>query len=370
MSKHPCAFIIDVPDPQNTCFVAIPMNKEESSAPPYAGITDIIKSAANSQEIRAHRTDEEPGRKISDDIANGISSAKIVVAVIGPNKNGAYNANVMYELGRAHALGKPTVILSCKTDGAKDPFDIHDFYHIDYDSTELADSDKTKCLTKTLSDHIRKLLEKAQEQEGLVDPAASRVHAESLRLCSRPEIRANLKMFFSLSQSLQKFITEPKDYMESLAKTMKNIFDSSEKVTKETSYKLINKWNDYKRCYESIPSELFLSAQEDKVYAKAMQEILGFAEQIHKDKVSVTEDAKDSYDKIKSNLLFYKNSNDNFPELFSKEHKTDLEDLLQNKDRQQEFFDLCGKATNLAFVQGAILKRSNLMVCDLIELID
>jgi nucleoside 2-deoxyribosyltransferase len=54
---------------------------------------------------------------ILHDIAQGVVDSKIVVAEITPA-----NQNVFYELGYAHALGKPTILLA--EPGKQLPFDI------------------------------------------------------------------------------------------------------------------------------------------------------------------------------------------------------------------------------------------------------
>ena len=65
---------------------------------------------------------------ILHDIAQGIIDATIVVAEITPA-----NQNVFYELGYAHALGKPTILLAER--GKQLPFDISGFRVLFYDNT-------------------------------------------------------------------------------------------------------------------------------------------------------------------------------------------------------------------------------------------
>lgn len=66
---------------------------------------------------------------IISDIANSIREAAVIIADITPD-----NANVFYEVGYAHALGKPTILLSDKKRD-KLPFDVSAFRTLIYDNT-------------------------------------------------------------------------------------------------------------------------------------------------------------------------------------------------------------------------------------------
>jgi hypothetical protein len=62
------------------------------------------------------------------DIAQQIIGAQAVIAEITP-----VNANVYYEVGFAHALGKPTILLADKE--TKVPFDVSPFRILFYENT-------------------------------------------------------------------------------------------------------------------------------------------------------------------------------------------------------------------------------------------
>ena len=65
---------------------------------------------------------------ILQDIINGLVDSDVVIAEISPT-----NANVFYELGYAHALRKPTVLLARR--GGTLPFDVSAYRVIFYDDT-------------------------------------------------------------------------------------------------------------------------------------------------------------------------------------------------------------------------------------------
>lgn len=106
---------------------------------------EVIKPACSQNGYKTLRADDvfRPG-VILQDIRNGIIDSDIVIAEITP-----VNANVFYELGYAHALDKPTILLANrKTD--KLPFDISGYRVIFYDDTIGGKSDVELTLIKHL----------------------------------------------------------------------------------------------------------------------------------------------------------------------------------------------------------------------------
>jgi hypothetical protein len=90
---------------------------------------EVILSQAEAAGYEVVRIDEKPGPGvIFQDIQREIEQADIVIAEITPA-----NPNVFYELGYAHALGKPTILLAQRE--AKLPFDIQSFRVVFYNDT-------------------------------------------------------------------------------------------------------------------------------------------------------------------------------------------------------------------------------------------
>jgi nucleoside 2-deoxyribosyltransferase len=89
---------------------------------------DIVAPAARSLGLDVVRADEIYGvRPIMDDIVRGIVDADVIIAEVTTR-----NSNVNYELGMAHALGKPVVIISQSTEDI--PFDYKHVRAIIYDT--------------------------------------------------------------------------------------------------------------------------------------------------------------------------------------------------------------------------------------------
>ncbi|HMD76232.1 MAG TPA: hypothetical protein VKG86_02540 [Terracidiphilus sp.] len=90
---------------------------------------EVIQTQADAAGFDVVRIDEKCGPGvIFQDIQREIEQAEIVIAEITPA-----NPNVFYELGYAHALGKPTILLAQR--GAALPFDIRSFRVVFYNDS-------------------------------------------------------------------------------------------------------------------------------------------------------------------------------------------------------------------------------------------
>ena len=92
---------------------------------------DVIKNVCEKNGYIVYRADEglDTGL-ILNDIVSAIRNSALVIADITPD-----NPNVFYEVGFAHALNKPTILLNEKNQREKLPFDISGFRTIFYDNS-------------------------------------------------------------------------------------------------------------------------------------------------------------------------------------------------------------------------------------------
>ena len=90
---------------------------------------DVIAPVARDMDFAPYRADDvyHPGLVLQD-IIQGLVESEVIVAEITPP-----NPNVFYELGYAHAMGKPTILLAER--GRDLPFDIRGYRCIFYDNT-------------------------------------------------------------------------------------------------------------------------------------------------------------------------------------------------------------------------------------------
>jgi hypothetical protein len=91
--------------------------------------TDVILPVTRSFGLRPYRADEVygPGNLLAD-IVDGIETSQIVIAEITPP-----NENVFYEVGYAHALKKPTILLADQT--KRLPFDLTGYRCLFYENS-------------------------------------------------------------------------------------------------------------------------------------------------------------------------------------------------------------------------------------------
>ena len=136
---------IDIEAVTNTCFVAMPFQAVFESE-----YEKVIKPAVQANGLECVRGDEIYTRQsIVEDIWRSIRRARIVVAEISGR-----NPNVMYEMGLAHAIGKPIVLLT--RDQADVPFDLKTLRYVYYD---IAEPDWGTYLGDQLARLIQKILE-------------------------------------------------------------------------------------------------------------------------------------------------------------------------------------------------------------------
>lgn len=110
----------------DTCFVMMPF------AAPLGGYYEsVYKPAIDKAGLRPVRADAEifGAGKIMDQIWSGIRGAKVLVAELTTR-----NPNVFYELGLAHALEKPVVLVSSNEGDV--PFDLQHIRVIYYDMND------------------------------------------------------------------------------------------------------------------------------------------------------------------------------------------------------------------------------------------
>lgn len=114
---------------------------------------DVIKRVVEDEfHLRAYHVGEVSGSGIIlDDIVKGIAEAKVVIADITPT-----NENVYYELGYAHALKKPTILLAEKSKTI--PFDIGSYRRLIYENTIGG--------KRRLMEGLKKQLEAVLDREG------------------------------------------------------------------------------------------------------------------------------------------------------------------------------------------------------------
>jgi hypothetical protein len=116
-----------------TDFFANPVRGDAFVVMQFSGFeelySDVIEPLTKEFGLHPYRADQVYGPgNIMADIIRGIETAQIVIAEITPT-----NENVFYEVGYAHALKKPTILLAEKN--KKLPFDLSGFRCLFYENS-------------------------------------------------------------------------------------------------------------------------------------------------------------------------------------------------------------------------------------------
>lgn len=99
------------------------------SEPYHQLYQEVIRPVVEGFGLRAYHVGEVFGPGIIlQDIVQGIVESEVIIAEITP-----VNQNVFYELGYAHAIGKPTILLAER--GKQLPFDVSGYRVLMYDNT-------------------------------------------------------------------------------------------------------------------------------------------------------------------------------------------------------------------------------------------
>lgn len=143
---------IDLGTLTNSCFVIMPFSPTYQKE--YEGIIRPAVEDAGLVPIRADEIYSKP--QVMADIWKCLKCAKIVIAELTGR-----NTNVFYEVGLAHALGKPVIIITRNQDDV--PFDLKALRYLYYNTEDPFWGEN---LRKALSGMLRKLLK--EEEYGTV----------------------------------------------------------------------------------------------------------------------------------------------------------------------------------------------------------
>ena len=110
-------------------------------------VEDIVRRAIQETGWRVfqHGGAIRPGAELTTNILDAIRGADLIIADVSRQ-----NPNVLYELGFAHALRKPTILLASIKSGSRLPSDLSGLEYILYDPANLDRlADEVKAVTKT-----------------------------------------------------------------------------------------------------------------------------------------------------------------------------------------------------------------------------
>jgi hypothetical protein len=155
------------------CFVIMPFSREFDDV--YAAIRVAVEGAISDRAPRCFRLDEaRPAGRITDRLLAELRAATLCVADLTGAK-----PNVMWEVGYAMALGKPTVIV---VQSLRDlPFDLKDMQSLEYDRNQLSQT-LTRPLRGMVVDTVGQIAEVRSGREDPQDEIIAGLRGELLEL--------------------------------------------------------------------------------------------------------------------------------------------------------------------------------------------
>ncbi|HVU32896.1 MAG TPA: hypothetical protein VHE61_05640 [Opitutaceae bacterium] len=161
----PYVIAVDVADITDKCFVAFPFAVAKGADHP---ITDIVEKALVKARLGVFWINQETlARDIVATIRLSITQAPVLIAICTPGPDGKPNANVMYELGLADALGKPTLVMT--TDPELLPVDVRNRGAFVYREQDLATEAGRKALINKLVIALQDLQARRAEAWAILD---------------------------------------------------------------------------------------------------------------------------------------------------------------------------------------------------------
>lgn len=161
--------IVSLGQPKSSCFVLMPFNSGSQSL-----YERVIRPAVEATGLLCVRADEIFSRpQITHDIWKEIRACALLIADLTGK-----NPNVLYELGLAHAIGKPSIIITRNEEDV--PFDLRALRYLYYDTNEPFWGER---LRELLRDVCMKVT--AEEEFGTVFEGIAQVDLEvMLPACS------------------------------------------------------------------------------------------------------------------------------------------------------------------------------------------
>jgi len=129
-------------DPRLT-FVLMPFTDELTEI--YQAFVKPVVESAEFGLVCKRADDIKSNRAVIQDIWKSLCEARFVIADLT-----GFNANVMYELGIAHTLGKETILIYQRGAEVKFPFDLTHIRRIEYENNALGGKALEKSLRETM----------------------------------------------------------------------------------------------------------------------------------------------------------------------------------------------------------------------------
>lgn len=239
------AIVVDVPDPAMKCFIAFPFSQNDINI--QHPITAVIDQAVRGQHLDPHWVQRDAaGTPIMSSIASAIRGASMLIAVCTPEKATAQaNVNVMYELGLADALGKPTLVMT--NDIKSLPFDIAGKQAFAYKDDDLANRQSSLGLQRQLELAIAELKRRTTKAPPLI-----REDMDDVWVVGAANRLALTDFFWAYARSVFEFADMLGNQAGAVTWQMNDLFEfASQLVHANSSFeRFMHTWRDFRTAHE------------------------------------------------------------------------------------------------------------------------
>jgi Nucleoside 2-deoxyribosyltransferase len=351
MNNHLTAIMVSVAAAERTCFIATPFARE------FDPLASLIIQAANRLSLQSISTKEvQQHDDFTRDIARRIRSALVIVAVCTPEEESRKpNPNVMYELGQAHALGKPTVILT--TDLKMLPANIQTKYALGYSPDELKDGSN---LILRIKDAISNRI--GQVTNSLTDPTADGIYVASARqkLWFNPRFWEDFSAILNFGRLVHRQFQAIIVHADTLVTKLEAVIYNTQGTRRPQIRAFSEKWAEYVLFYDLVTQPfLFDSLEKDlKKIDDCFNRLPAEADDPTKHTVAAS---RKSYDQLKGWL-------DKYPELHDAVDKTTGASLISNLSNSYIATQIHGYVLDLNKTAKDCVSESDKLVNNLIDM--
>lgn len=291
------AIVIKVPEAEETCFIAMPFD------PRLDMLSLLIIQAANSVALRLIRTDQIQGRaRFPEDILQRIRAARMFVAVCTPDPQTQQpNPNVLYELGLAQSLGKPTLILT--SDLKSLPSDLRTDYAVTYDPGAIEGAGAQGLVQRLRSEFLER---KARMTNPLTDPfwPDITVASDRHRMLLEPRFWDDFRRILRLTKQVHDHIqTIDTGHVDALLKSIYEIvFGPGSRRQRIGAF--CEKWRDYTTYYDNFTQPSLFDGLDETIAEadRSFNRIQEDADASDRRGINTT---RKFYDRMKDLLLSY-----------------------------------------------------------------
>ena len=258
--REPYGILVNVHKPQPSCFLAMPKTGLDLVYQSVKeAVSHVVPHQFPSKTIQMFQARSDGDDHFVEDISeiiNVIRSCEVVIGVcLSQDEGFSPDLDVAYELGLAHALGKPLCFITDGSNHHLSNYILRDIPDNDFLKYEPTTSNNQNSLTEDLRKKLQSIVD-SLNYPYLVESSDPDIIAIEWRQmqCLLPEFRANFCEFLNFFSNIQKSFLALKDSLIHLYRELEDIdssfdaFDSDDIIKREVR-DVFEAWKNYNKIY-------------------------------------------------------------------------------------------------------------------------